>query len=157
MAEVGLALDHKDFVADGYYVNAKAIGKKRKALASASQCEAKGMEEEKEHNVDEEEDNLVDLTNDEIDSLGGSELPMGGAHLTSPNVDMEIMFHRRNVMILRSFFPEDLVIMGAKPGFFGPSVETWLAKKAKQHCTGSTAGRLLCSEKMTAHQQSSNL
>ena len=56
------------------------------------------MEEEDEEDVAEEEDNLADLSNDKVGTLGGSELLMGTAHLTSTDVDMEILLCRRNVM-----------------------------------------------------------
>ena len=69
------------------------------------------MEEEEEEDVAKEEDNLVNLNNDKVGALSGSEHRIGGAHLTFPNVDMEILLQRRNVM---SFGHSNLKILSSK-------------------------------------------
>ena len=83
MVELALTLDRKDFLADGYpmdeerylRVPPKPAGKKKKALASSSQVEEETMEEEEHEDVAKEEDNAVNLSNDKIDALDGSEPP----------------------------------------------------------------------------------
>ena len=117
---------------------AKAIGKKGKALAFASQREAKGIEEEEEEDVAKEEDNLVNHSNDKVTTQGGSEPPMGEMHLTSHDAFMEILLLRRNVMILWSLFLEDPIIEDVKLVPFGSIVETQHVKKVKKSRVGST-------------------
>ena len=89
MVEIGLTLDRKDFVPNGYHVDeenypivaAKMAGRKDKALASSSQQETEVVEEEEEENAAKEE-NRIDLNDDKIDAPGGSEPPLNGtSHL----------------------------------------------------------------------------
>ena len=147
MVVVGLDLDRKDFVADGYYVDEekypraalKTSGRKGKAHASSSQLKEEGMEDEEEEVVAEDADDVVNFSDDEIGAPGGSEPPLTGAHLTSPDADTEILMRRRSVMIPRSLFLEDPIIEGAEPTYAGPTMETRQAKKARQSRAVSTA------------------
>ena len=118
MVEVALTLDRKDFLADGYPVDEevyprvppKLAGKKEKALASFSQVEEETMEEEEQEDVAEEENNVVNLSYDEIGAPSGSEPPLTGVHLTLPDVYVDILICRRNIMALQSLFGDDACV-----------------------------------------------
>ena len=138
MMEIGLTLDCKDFVPNGYHVDeetypkttAKTVGRKGKALASSSKQEMEVVEEEKEENVAEEE-NCINLSDDEIGALGGSEPPLNGAHLTSLDVDREVLLRRRNVMIPQTLFNDDAVVERVELLPLDTTIETRQAKKVK--------------------------
>ena len=90
MVEVALTLDWKDFLANGYLVDKevypivppKPAGKKEKALASSSQVEEETVEEEEQEDLAKEEDNAINLSDDEIDALRGSEPPPRPEHIS---------------------------------------------------------------------------
>ena len=137
MVEIGLTLDRNDFLPNGYLVDeekyprtaVKSAGRKGEAAASSSQQETEVMED-KEDNVS-EDDNHVDISDDEIGPPGGSEPPLSGAHLTSPNVEREVL-RRRTVMTLRTLFGDDAMVERAELLPPGPTVKTQQAKRAKQ-------------------------
>ena len=116
MVKVGLILDRKDFIKDGYLVNeeqyprgvAKAARKKGKASASMSQREVEAIEEKEEEYVLKEEDNTVNLSDDKIRPEGGDWSPLTEAHLTSLDVDMDVLICWRNVMTPWSLFAKML-------------------------------------------------
>ena len=144
MVEIGLTLDHNDFLPNGYLVDeekypktvAKSAGKKKKTIASSSQQETEVMEDD-EDNVS-EDDNRVDISDDEIGPPGGSEPPLSGARLTSPDADREVLC-RRIVMTLRTLFGDDAMVERAELPPPGPTVKTRQAKRAKQTCPPPSA------------------
>ena len=132
MVEIGLTLDRNDFLPNGYLVDekysrtaAKSAGRKGKAAASSSQQETEVVEDE--------EDNRIDVSNDEIGPPSGSEPPLSGARLTSPDADREVL-HRRTVMTLQTLFGDDAMVERAELPPPSPTVETRQAKRAKQTC-----------------------
>ena len=137
MVEIGLTLDRNNFLPNGYLVDeekysriaAKSAGRKGKGAASSSQQETEVVEEKEDNGSD--EDNRIDGSDDEIGPQGGSEPPLSGARLTSPDADREV-FRRRTVMTSRTLFGDDA--MDERAGFPppGPIVETRQAKRAKQ-------------------------
>ena len=137
MVEIGLTLDRNDFFPNGYLVDeekyprtaAKSVGRKEKVVASSSQQETEVMEDDEDNVL--EEDNCVDLSDDEIGPPGGSDPPLSGARLTSPDVDREVL-RRRTVMIPRTLFGDDAMVERAELSPPGPTVGTRQAKKAKQ-------------------------
>ena len=130
MVEIGLTLDHNDFLPNGYLVDeekyprtaAKLVGRKRKATASSSQQETEVVEDEEEENVSEEE-NCIDLSDDEIGPPGGRDPPLSGARLTSPDADREVL-RRRTIMTPRTLFSDDAIVETAELLPPGPTVET---------------------------------
>ena len=136
MVEIGLTLDCNDFLSNGYLVDeekyprtaAKSAGRKGKGATSSSQQETEVVEEEDNGS---EEDNRLDVSNDEIGPLGGSEPPLSGACLTSPDADREVL-RRRTVMTPRTLFGDDAMDERAGLPPPGPTVETRQAKRAKQ-------------------------
>ena len=143
MVEIGLTLDCKDFVPNGYHVDeekylrtvAKTVGRKGKALASSSQQETKVVEEEEEDVA--EEENHIDLSDNKIGTPDGSEPPLSGVHLTSPDAYREVL-RKRNVMTPWTLFNDDAVVERAKLPPPSPTIETRQAKRAKQ--TRPTSG-----------------
>ena len=139
MVEIGLTLDHKDFLPNGYHVDeekypktaAKKAGKKDKALASSLQQETEVVEEEEAENVAKEE-NCIDLSDDEIGAPVGSEPPLSGAHLTFPDADREVLLHKKNVMTPWTLFSDNVVVERAELPPPSPTIETRLTKRAKQ-------------------------
>ena len=79
IVEIGLTLDCKDFVPNGYHVDeekyprttAKMVRRKGKALVSLLQQEIEVVEKEEKDAAKEE--NYIDLNDDDIGALGGSE------------------------------------------------------------------------------------
>ena len=136
MVEIGLTLDRNYFLPNGYLVDekkyprtaAKSAGRKGKGAASSSQQETEVVEEEDNGS---EEDNRIDISNDEIGPPGGSEPPLRGARLTSPDADREVL-HRRTVMTPRTLFGDDAMDERAGLPLPSPTVETRQAKRAKQ-------------------------
>ena len=139
MVEIGLTLDHKDFIPNGYHVyeekyprtTSKTAGRKGKALVSSLQQEIEVVEEEEEDAA--EEENRINLSDDNIGAPSGSEPSLSGAHLTSLDVDREVL-GRRNVMTSRTLFGDDAVVERIELPPFDPAVETRKAKRAKQTC-----------------------
>ena len=139
MVEIGLTLDCKDFLPNGYHMDeekypmttAKMARKKGKALASSSQQETEVVEEEEEENVAEEE-NHINLNDNKINAPGRSEHPLSGEHLTFPDVDREVLLRKRNVMTPQTVFSDDVVVERVELLPPGPTVETRQAKRAKQ-------------------------
>ena len=129
MVEIGLTLDRNDFLPNGYLVDeekyprtaAKSAGRKGKGAASSSQQEIEVVEEEEDNGSD--EDNRIDGSNDEIGPQGGSEPPLSGARLTSPDADREVL-RRRTVMTSRTLFGDDAMDERAGLPPPGPIVET---------------------------------
>ena len=142
MVEVALTLDRKDFLPDGYLVDEevyprvppKLAERKGKAPASSSQVEEEIAEdEEQDDDPDaEEDDDVVNLSDDEIGAPGGSEPPLTGAHLTLPDVDVDILIRRRNVMTPRTLFDDDPSVERPQPTTSCLTVETRQAKRQKQ-------------------------
>ena len=140
MVKVALTLDWKDFLADGYLVDKdvyprvppKPAGRKEKAPASSSQVEEETMDDEEQEEDVEEDDGAINLNDDEIGAPGGSEPPLTGAHLTSPDVDVDILIRPRNVMTPRGLFDDDASVGRPQPATARPTVETRQAKKQKQ-------------------------
>ena len=139
MVEVALTLDWKDFLPDGYPVDEevyrrvppKPAGRKGKAPASSSQVEEETTEDEEQDDDAEEDDDTLNLSDDEIGALGGSEPPLTGAHLTSPDADVDVLIRRRNVMTPRTLFDEDASVERPQPATSRPTVETRQAKRQK--------------------------
>ena len=141
MVEVALTLDRKDFLPDGYPVDEevyprvppKPARRKGKALASSSQVEEETAEdEEQDDDPDaEEDDDALNLSNDEIGAPGRSEPPLIGAHLTSPDADVDVFIHRRNVMTSRTLFDEDASMERPQLATSLPTIETRQAKRQK--------------------------
>ena len=139
MVEIGLMLDRNDFLPNGYLVDgekyprtaAKSAGRKEKVAASSSQQETEVMEDEEDNVL--EEDNRIDVSNDEIGPPGGSEPPLSGARLTSPDADREVL-HKRTIMTPQTLFSDDAMVERAELPPPGPTVETQQAKRAKQTC-----------------------
>ena len=116
MVEVALTLDWKDFLPDGYLVDEevyprvppKPAERKGKAPAFSLQVEETVDDEEQDDDADaEEDDDAVNLSDDKIGAPGGSEPPLIGAHLTSPDGDVDVLIRRRNVMMPRTLFDDD--------------------------------------------------
>ena len=137
MVEIGLTLDRNDFLPNGYLVDeekyprttAKSVGRKGKAVASSLQQETEVMEDDEDNVL--EEDNCVDLSDDEIGPLDGSEPPLSGAYLTSPNADREVL-RRRTIMTPRTLFGDDAMVERAKLPPPSSTIKTRQAKRAKQ-------------------------
>ena len=144
MVEVALSLDRKDFLLDGYPVDEevyprvppKPARRKGKAPASSSQVEEETAEdEEQDDDADaKEDDDAINLSDDEIGALGGSEPPLTGAHFTLPDVDVDVLIRQRNVMTPRMLFDEDALVERPQPATSRPTVETRQAKRQKQSC-----------------------
>ena len=142
--EIGLTLVRKDFVPNGYHVDeekylrtiAKTAGRKEKALASSLQQDTEVVEEKEEKNVAQEE-NHIDLNNNKIGALGGSEPPLSGVHLTSLDVEREVLLHKRNVMTPETLFSDNAFVDRVELPPPGSTIETRQAKKAKQSCPTS--------------------
>ena len=140
MVEVALTLDRKDFLPDGYPVDEevyprvppKPAGRKGKAPASSSQMEEETAEDEEQDDDVEEDDDTLNLSHDEIGAPGGSEPPLTGAHLTSPDAVVDVLIRRRNVMTPRTLFDEDASVERPQPATSRPTVETRQAKRQKQ-------------------------
>ena len=91
--------------------------------------------EDEEHDDDpdaEEDDDTLNLSDDEIGAPGGSEPSLTGAHLTSPDADVDILIRRRNVMTPRMLFDEDASVERPQPATSRPTVETRQVKRQKQ-------------------------
>ena len=73
------------------------------------------MEDEEEEVVAEDGDNVINLNDNKLGALGGSEPPLTRAHLTSLDVDMEILMWRRSDMTPWSLFLEDPIMEGVEP------------------------------------------
>ena len=112
----------------------KPAGRKGKAPASSSQVEEDTAEdEEQDDDPDaEEDDDTLNLSDDEIGAAGGSEPPLTGAHLTSPDADVDVFIRQRNVMTPRTLFDEDASVERPQPATSRPTVETRQAKRQKQ-------------------------
>ena len=101
MVEVALSLDRKDFLPDGYPVDEevypqvppKPARRKGKALASSLQVEEETAKDEKQDDDPdaEEDDDTLNLSDDEIGAPSGSEPPLTGAHVTSPDADVDVL------------------------------------------------------------------
>ena len=79
-----------------------------------------------------EADNAISLSYNEEDiPIGGDELPLSGAQVTSPIVDVEALVRRRNVIAPRTLFVEELVVGTVEPPSFRLAVETRMAKRAR--------------------------
>ena len=50
-----------------------------------------------------------------IGAPGGSEPPLTEAHLTSPDVDVDVLIRRRNVMTSQALFDDDASVGRAQP------------------------------------------
>ena len=152
MGELGLSLDPKDFATNGYQVDErqhprtvpKTSGRKGKAVAP---CEDKSEEDEEQEEEDlagvgasqgASADNAISVSDDDKDTPSHEEeLPLSGAQLTSPTVDVDALVRRRNVIAPRTLFVEEPIVEAAEPPSSGPAVETRLAKKARQSRVGA--------------------
>ena len=95
--------------------------------------EETAKDEEQDDDADaEEDDDAVNFNDDEIGALGGSEPPLIGAHLTSPDADVDVLIRRRNVMTPRTLFDDDASVERPQPATSHPTVETRQAKRQKQ-------------------------
>ena len=73
-----------------------------------------------------EEDNCIDVSDDEIGPPGGSEPPLSGARLTSPDADREVL-RKRTVMTPRTLFGDDAMVDRSR------------ASASWSHCQNSTS------------------
>ena len=154
MGELGLMLDPKDFATNGYEVDkwqhprnaSKASRRKGKAVVP-SEDESEEDEEQEEEDLagtrtsqGVEADNAVSLSDDDKDILAvGDDPPLSGAQLTSPITDVEALVQRRNVIASRTLFVEEPVVKAVEPPSSGPTVETRMAKRARQSGAGFVA------------------
>ena len=79
------------------------------------------MEEEEENAAKEEK--CINLSDDKIGAPCGSEPLLSGRHLTSPNVDREVL-RRRNVMTLRILFSNNAIVKRAELPPPGSTIES---------------------------------
>ena len=152
MGELGLSLDPKDFATNGYQMDEwqhprtppKASGRKGKAVVP-SEDESEEDEEQEEEDLagvgalqGASADNATSVSDGDEDTPSREEeLPLSGAQLTSLIADVEALVRRRNVIAPRTLFVEEAVVEAAEPPPSGPTVETKLAKKARQSRAGS--------------------
>ena len=112
----------------------KLARRKGKAPASSSQVEEETAEDEEQDNDPdaEEDDDALNLSDDKIGAPGGGEPPLTGAHLMSPDADVDVFIRRRNVMTPRMLFDEDASVERPQPATSRPTVGTRQAKRQKQ-------------------------
>ena len=154
MDELGLTLDPKDFATNEYQVDEhehprtvfKASRRKREVIVLSKE-EEEDEEQEKEDCASAgtsqrvENDNVVNRSDDEkYVSRGGDDPPFTGAQLTSHVVDVKVLVRRRNVIAPRTLFVEEPIVEAVDPSSSGPTVETRMAKRARQTHAGSVAG-----------------
>ena len=155
MGEMGLTLDpNLDFATNGYQMDerehprtaSRASGRKGKAIVPSEDKEEDEEQEEEDRagagaSQGANADTSISLSNNDEDiPSGGNKPPLTGAHLTSPNANVEALVQRRNVNAPRTLFVEECVVDAVDPPSSGPAVETRMAKRARQSRASSMAG-----------------